>query len=250
MSLMAEKMANFSSVDIEDYDHFVRLTKKFDKDWDTTTYILQETLNDISNLIWKYDVSATLDNQIKYCFGDKKVLWTNNKDIDSDRMVKMISFKSMIDSLKKEKRFVNPICCNYFDTKEFSIHPGGTRMIFKDIVKEPVTLIITDYSGILKNDYPGLQFIPYNRRRFDTTKLEFMTADNSDGNPRGFTSACGNKMYKYKELKTIDTTLGMYENGNPHTLPEPIKLELKKNSVYVGNQRIIIKENNSWRFVI
>ena len=250
MSLMVGIMANFNSIEIEDYEHFVSLTEKFDKDWNTVTYILQEKLTDIADLIWKNTVHGTLDNEIKYCFGDRKVIWTNKKDINPDRMVKMISFKSMIDSLKKDRRFVNPICCNYFDTKKFSIHPGGTRMIFKDVVEEPVTLVITDYSGELKKDYSDIQFIPYNRRRFDTTGLEFMTADNSDGKPRGFTSACGDKMYKYKELKTTDDTLGMYENGNPHALPEPIKLELQEDSVYVDNQLIIRKENKEWQLAM
>lgn len=243
-------MANFEYTTIEDYSHFVSLTKEFDEKYNTRTYILQDNLRIVSNLIWPYSVHGVLDAEINYCFADKTVLYTNKKNIDPDRMVKMVSFKTMLDSLRKERRFLHPICTHYFPTKKFAIHPGGTRLIFKDIVREPVTTIITDYSGLLQRDHPDARYLECDEVEFDVSELAFLTADNSDGRPRGFTSVCGDEVLRYKELKTTDDDLGMYANGNPHNLDVVYKLELIDETVRVNDTTIINKVDEQWQLVM
>ena len=117
-----------------------------------TAYVGQSTLKELSSYVTDYgdllNLITDIDQQI-----DKSIEQTNNS-------------------------LALPVCeklVNIFKLPIFDVHPGRTRMLFKDTYHKPINVLFIDYAGLgsFKN------FLPFNKENcFDYIDHDYNLVDN------------------------------------------------------------------------
>ena len=146
--------------------HFLDLGHKSDLELGCKTFIYKGSIDQIVKLIlryendeWRYNV---FDMMVSECFKSKNIVYTDDPEQTDDSLLKLNSLYYMIMSFRKGEKMKDPLCFNYFENDSgnccIGIHPGHTRMLFGDIYKEDVYVLIFDYTnGLFSQRYRHLK---------------------------------------------------------------------------------------------
>lgn len=146
-------------------DDFVSTTQKFDQQFDTKTLIGDLTFSEIIdqfNIInYLNPADVELQEYVKQSFD-----YDNTDTVDSDQFSgRSHSFSFLntvyefITLLRNGEKFFAPIHLHMLDEKRVAVHPGSKRLLMYSVYAEPVTTIITDYTGAYQNS----QFVSVDR---------------------------------------------------------------------------------------
>jgi hypothetical protein len=251
------------SVRITSWSHFLSLTNGSDKELNCKTYIYKGTLDLINkNLLgyendtWRYSV---FHNMVEDCFQNKSIVYTDDPDQTDDKLLKINSLYYLIMSFRKGEKMKDPLCFNYFETDgstvgrpphgKIGIHPGHTRLLLGDIYKQPLYVIIFDYTnGLFPKRYRHLRIWDTSQTEqqlFPITNRQYIFAHtrqqrNSPGTIHG---ACGDPIngIAFREVKGDDAFLKSL--AHPTTYMPPRKFEKTENSVIVNGIEVLRKIN-------
>jgi hypothetical protein len=122
-----------------------------------------------SDTIEEY-VDTIVKQKVLPLFKHKNALMSNDIGIDHGGIGKLNSIYLMKTDLLNGIDFKYPISITSFDKNNFVIHPGGTRMMFGEIYKKPIQIIVTDYTNTICERYPHIKFAPYQTMSYDFLK--------------------------------------------------------------------------------
>jgi len=124
-------------VKIENWDHFCKLSDKFDKEYTTKTYFYYETLQNV--------IDTYLPN-----YQNHKEYWDYTiEKAKTDEWYGFVHFNNLMTFANSFQQFgprvMDPICISLFRDKTVP-HPGNKRLrILAPYLKRPVPVMITDY---------------------------------------------------------------------------------------------------------
>lgn len=229
-------------IKLNNYSHFINLTKEFDSVHNTNTYITKLTLEDTNDIFFKKNIQDTLNGHIQSVFKHSTLVYSNNATIDTDSIVKLYSFFRILDDLKKGRKLIHPLNVHYFKNKKVALHPGHTRLSFLGQYADKVDVIITDYSNTLISDFNNISFNDISTAEFNCNDLYFLSST-AITHPRSIRNAAEQEIV-YKECINIKN------NSWALTLElDPIvKFELKNKAVYVNDSCVLYKRKTKWMF--
>jgi len=141
-----------------------------------TAYVGQSTLKELSSYVTDYgdllNLITDIDQQI-----DKSIEQTNNSLAlpVCEKLVNIFKLQQDILSGNDFKDFII-VHFNFVNKLPiFDVHPGRTRMLFKDTYHKPINVLFIDYAGLgsFKN------FLPFNKENcFDYIDHDYNLVDN------------------------------------------------------------------------
>lgn len=229
-------------IKLNDYSHFMNLTREFDSAHNTNTYIAKLTLEDTNDIFFKKDIQDTFAGHIQSVFKHSTLVYSNNTAIDTDSIVKLYSFSRILADLKKGYKLIHPLNVHYFKNKKVALHPGHTRLSFLGYYPDKVDVIITDYSNTLLSDFNDVSFNDMSAVEFNCNDLYFLSST-AITHPRSIRNAAEQEIV-YKECINVE--------NNSWALPlefDPVvKFELKNEAVYVNDSCVLYNRKKKWMF--
>lgn len=233
-------MYDFRVVKLDNYQEFINLTQEFDIEVGTKTGIMISSLSEINNKFFKRNIQESLNEIIQSVFAYRNKILSTTTEIDPDFISKIYSFYHIVRDLQNGRGLLHPLNLHYFGNRRVGLHPGNTRLNFAEQYSKPIHLIITCYQNA------NIELLELTDTDFDVTDLTFFTnrATKKDG-PRSIYRNAKRETY-YKECKDMSTMHWGWNCINE----DPLEFALYNNTVYVGEEKIIEKLNNKWRFCI
>ena len=232
---------------IEKYADLAEIISAGDELSGNSTYFLHDTLQNITKLVER-NTKGSLNRYVYETFQHSNTVYSNDKSLDKNIVVKFNAFASMMESIMQDG-IKHPMNISYFANSSWSLHPGNTRLFFEHLYEEPVTAIITDYKGTLLEDYPTYNFILPEEADW-TVNITDLKVFVNDGAwfplPNAHVERSGLNKFYYKEVKecyTPDTLRHPY-NSDP-----PIVFRKNKDKVFVNDKQILQKKRKYWELV-
>ena len=224
---------------IQDWEHFVKLSKKFDKKYKTKTMLFYMHLQEIAHTYstWNADsINLEWERQIGIIFENSNV--RHSSSMMKSEFTHLNNIVSFANSFKQFGfNIVHPIHIHYYPEQSI-IHPGNKRIrILYEHYKKPVPVVITDYTRTHKNKGFGTY-------KFENKNLYYEMVETHHTDKQ-------NRYPMYKELNSApegffnDTSFGK----NDH-LRSPRIFEYRKNTVFCNHHPILEKVNNKWQTIL
>ena len=250
-----------TQVEIENNDHFLELTKEFDKKHRTQTYFAELTLNQI----WKYFYKTShkdirwwantpteytdkiLTSKLKEMFEDtgRTVVYNTDNDITEGMIGKINSMYMMRRDILSGKGLIDPMCVSMFPNLNSPVHPGGTRMNWANHYDTPLKVIVTNYSM-------RMLFEPKPIEEFDFDlegKGFYFMVGNSVKDPDwlSYKKGADTLNITYKQIQNISKEY--YRYLRPNEIDEQIKFELSGETLLV-NDSVLAINDGMWKLVL
>jgi hypothetical protein len=262
---------------------FEDITRDFDNVFGTTTYVAYLTLREIwdnfhikSHPGARYhadDVPTYINNMMlkkaATLFDNKNVVYSNDEGLTGSMIGKLNSVYLMKQDILADRPFRDPISISAFVNEEFTIHPGGTRLMFTDVYHKAIPVMITDYTGTLQDDCPDIELLPYTEFNFSfkNVNLQYIKMMSSDKYcPTAYDKSLNPLLYDNKGFKTGEDTRVIQavkeiraknswdENltyHKPLLVTPPRRFELTDNgdAIEVDHLEIMVKINKQWNII-
>lgn len=237
------------SLKLRTYSEFIEVSKILDKEYGTKSYLLQTSLESLNKRFLKRDMNYAIQEIVDFLFKNQNKVYSNEDWLTDRHLEKINSFSYLLEDFKSNNfKIKHPISMKYFGKERWVIHPGNSRLFFKDLVKDTVNVFITDFTGNLKEDY-NMNFQNIEDGNFDVKGLYFF-CDTTKG--RELDKVPG-KMAEYIEGRNITYAELLPDIpkvlGDPRLYDPPKVYELKNNIVYVDGKEVI-KYSDKWEFVL
>lgn len=221
---------------IENWDHFVNLTKDFNKKNKTATYLLFDTIDsinkkyqiiDVENLHFYY--KSLIDNA--FAKSDKFASSDISQNNSFYFLNNIVTFKKSFQQFGYQ--ILNPINIHYTEKKIF-VHPGQFRInLLAKHYSKKIPFIITDYTQTLPRlGLAKFNFNP-NFHRYRLINNHWLDKFNQ------------HKLYQEvysNDNNFLDKSFGHLDKLNEHR--EFVKI---KNNIYCNGELILFFDNNIWQ---
>lgn len=247
---------------IENLDHFVFLSREFDKTYQTTTHYIKLTLEEIwqhfllssnRDIRWYAETSKQynheiLNRKINEIFDEETIKFSSKNNLTEDKIGKIYSMFLMKKDIIEGKGLKDPICVSVFNNGNNPIHPGGTRLNFANTYKEPMHVIVTEYKRKLSLPYLPLEEFSFN---FENSNFFFMVGNSIKDTDKwiSYRKAAENDNITYKQIQNIHEDYKKFLHPNDYEID--IKFELYKENLFVNDTLLAIKnKNNMWEITL
>lgn len=247
---------------IENLDHFVFLSRQFDKKYQTCTYYIKLTLEDVwqnfllpskKDIRWWAKTSKEYNHQIlsrkiNEIFDEETIKFSLKHNLPEDKIGKIYSMFLMKKDIIEGKGLIDPICVSVFNNGNNPIHPGGTRLNFANIYKEPMHVIVTEYKRKLNLPYLPLEEFSFD---FENSNFFFMVGNSIKDKDKwiSYRKAAENNNVTFKQIQNIHKDYQKFLH--PNTNENNIKFELYKENLFVNDTLLAIKnKNNMWEITL
>jgi len=232
---------NQKSIPIQNWDHFFELSKTFDKENKTYTSLVWMTLPEI---VLKFFPTIYSDNALKNvwnwrvrtAFAESNTFTSEQEDNYYGRFTDFNNIVTFKNNFKQHGfKVLHPLHLHIMH-KGNIMHPGGKRIeLLKNIYKDPVPLVITDYTRQHR-----LGIAKYN---FNPTLLHFTIED--------YVKDTHNQYKMYKEVHAKDEILfNDYSYCAAYELNELRTFKCKKGKVTCNGEVLMYKDHKDWRLNI
>jgi hypothetical protein len=131
---------NFSSLnDLQSY------CAEFDTQHGCKTIFTKMTLEYLRQFLNKPYEHDYIDGLVQQMFAKSTVVFSNDLNVPESPIGKLNSFYLINQDLKSNKKFYSPISVTLLPDCSI-MHPGSTRLLFSHLYKDPVSIMITDYT--------------------------------------------------------------------------------------------------------
>ena len=246
---------------IESNEHFVELTKAFDKKYSTTTSFVELSLNEIwdnfylnsdpdirwwANDTYEY-TNAIITSKIKEIFHDTGEIEICNTDprISEGMIGKINSMYLMKKDILSGKGFVDPMCVSVFPNGNSPVHPGGTRMNWANHYTNKMKVVLTTYGADT-----GLDIRPIEEFDFDLKgkAFNFMVGNSiEDAHWLSYKKAAMDLNITYKQIQNLSEEY--FKFLRPNEIDETITFRLDKNKLFV-NDMLLAYKLDMWRLTL
>lgn len=134
------------------FTHYSSLTElknyctEFDLQHGCKTIFTTMTLEHLRQFLNKPYEHAYLDKLVKRMFEKSTVVFSNDISVPESPIGKLNSFYLINQDLKANKKFYSPLSLTLLSDR-FILNPGNTRLLYSFLYKEPVSVMITDYTN-------------------------------------------------------------------------------------------------------
>ena len=227
---MVKKYIDQNGVPLENWDHFVHLSKKFDQKFKTRTMLYYLTLDEIRHTYTNFtDEQCHIQWQIVI----DEVFANSNTRISTDMVDREFThFNNIVsyaNSFKQYgKKIIHPVHVSIFKHGAY-LHPGNKRVKFLHYhIFDKVPVIITDYTR--KHENKGIQ-----NYKFESKWLYYDF----------FSISHGDKLKQYPAYKEVNAWASkIFEDksfGRKEYLDEVRQFEYKNDKVYCNDKLILAK---------
>lgn len=235
-----------TNIIINDIQHLKKLCQNFDKKNNTLTSFGQITISDIFKYILHKDECLHVHQHIEGCFQnsfqfvDREVFSANIEGLGLLQTKSLIFFQAVYTlkkDIKKGKKIEDPICITGFDNLEYKIHPGSKRICLGSIYKDPINVIMTEYTETKKDvlDYSKFD-VDFSRGDYRFRIGDFNKGFHPNDHQR--------KDCEFKDILRQDIST-VYDHINKKNI-----FYLKSDKeIYANDMPIISKENGYWKII-
>lgn len=224
---------------LTDHQSFVQTVQAIDLYMGTKTYLYKNTLKNINDNFFKYDVDG-ISYYINQLFKNKNVVYSNEPGLTHRDLEKINSIDVILHSLPIR----NPLSLNYFGNDSWGAHPGNTRLHFGDVYADEVYAMVVDYSHTIKQDYPDETFFELNEIEFPLNDLGILLNNTTENGPNVIRRAAG-KNTDYIEL--TDSPSKLLANPTLYDQPRCYRLKKRGTLVTVDDRPVLEKVNDRWQ---
>ena len=235
---MVKKYIDQKGVPLENWDHFVDLSKKFDQKFKTQTMLYYLTLDEIRHTYTDYTddkCHRIWQNVVDEVFENSNV--RKSTEMSNSEFTKFNNIVSYANSFKQfGRKIIHPVHVSIFNFGRCYLHPGNKRVQYLHYhIHDKIPVIVTDYT---KNHvYKGME-----NYRFEGKGLYYIFQSWS----------WGDKEKQYPAYKEVNAWVGkIFKDrsfGQTEHLDELRQFEYKDDKVYCNDKLILAKDRNGfWR---
>jgi len=230
---MIEKHIDQYAVPLENWDHFVELSKEFDQKFKTRTMLYYLTLDEIRHMYTDYTddkLERLWQEVVNNVFRNSNI--RTSTEMKNSEFTKFNNIVSYANSFKQYgRKIIHPVHVSIFNFGRCYLHPGNKRVQYLHYhIHEKIPVIVTDYT---KNHvYKGLE-----KYKFEGKGLYYTFTSESHGDQE--------KQYKaYKEVNAWvgkifkDRSFGQIEHLDDGDVRQ---FEYKNDKVYYNDKLILAK---------
>lgn len=249
-------------IEIENNQHFVELTKEFDKTHNTKTHFVEMTLNEIwdnfylpsdpdirwwANNTVEY-TNAIISSKIKEMFvaTERNIVYNTDADITEGMIGKINSMYMMKLDIQSGKGFIDPMCVSMFPNGNNPLHPGGTRMNWANHYNKKMKIVLTNYSMPINFPVKSIEEFDYN---LENKGFSFMVGNSiEDSNWASYKKAAMDLNITYKQIQNLSEEYHIFLR--PNEIEERIKFQMYQDALLVNDEILALKCNDAWMLVI
>lgn len=248
-------------VEIENNKHFIELTKEFDYTYNTKTYFVEMTLNEIwdnfylpsdpdirwwANNTIEY-TDAIISSKVKEMFDTtrRNIVYNTDADITEGMIGKINSMYMMKSDILSGKGLIDPMCISIFPNGNNPVHPGGTRMNWANHYNQKMKIVLTNYSMPMNFAVKPIEDFDFD---LEGNGFSFMIGNSvEDSNWVSYKKAAMGLNITYKQIQNLSAEYHIFLR--PNEIEDTIKFEICGNDLLVNDEVLAVK-TDKWRLVL